>query len=112
MALVMFIVAFAASFGPLPFLVAAEVLPMRYRGVGLTIVGVIAHAASLVVVAVFLSLEKSIGAGVYFVFSCFVATGAVFVYARVPETRGLALQEIDALFGDTAEKKFGSEAVA
>lgn len=107
-ALVAFIVAFAGSFGPLPFLVGAEVLPVRYRGAGLTIGGMVSHVSSLVVVSVFLQMERAVGAGVYAVFAGCVAGVAVFVHVFVPETRGLTLQSIDALFGDNCKLSFST----
>lgn len=100
-ALVAFFVAFAGSFGPLPFLVGAEVLPMRYRGAGMTLGAMVSHASSLAVVTAFLQMERAMGAGVYAAFAGGVAVVALFVHRCVPETRGLTLQDVDALFAQS-----------
>lgn len=105
LALTTFIVAFAVSFGPLPFLISAEVLPHSYRALGLMIVGVAAHSSAFSVVYVFLQAEKALGQGVYTLFAATTIACVVFVHAYVPETQGLALEQIDAIFFDSVLKK-------
>lgn len=110
-ALVSFIMAFATSFGPLPFLIAAEVFPRSYRGLGLTIVGIASHAASFTVVYGFLQVEKAVGEGVYALFALLTMCCVVFVIKCVPETRGLSLEQIDDLFKANYSDRLGASHV-
>lgn len=96
--LILFIAAFAVSWGPLPFLISAEVLPKSYRGLGLSIAGVCSHVTSFFVVSAFLRLEHAIGELVYGLFAALMAGCTVVVIKWLPETRGLSLDDIDALF--------------
>ncbi len=96
--LVLFICAFAVSWGPLPFLVSAEVLPREWRGFGLTIAGLTSHASSSLVVLGFLLLEKGIGAHVYALFALVMVSVTLSVVKWLPETKDRTLQEIDAMF--------------
>ena len=95
--LVTFIGGFAVSWGPLPFVVSAEVLPYEWRGIGLTVAGLVSHACSSGVVAGFLMIEERIGAGAYMLFASLMLGVSISVIKWLPETKGKTLQEIDVM---------------
>jgi len=101
--LIFFTAAFATSWGPLPFLVSAEVLPKQYRGIGLTFAGLVSHAFSFAVVSAFLRLELAVGELVYALFAVIMTVVTVVTAKWLPETKGLSLEEIEALFDLKAE---------
>lgn len=91
---------FLASCGiiPLPFVVLAEIMPERIRGVGSTVCLCFSWSLVFAMVKVFPTLVALIGLhGCIFVFSgcCFV--GAIFVALLVPETKGKSYDEILAV---------------
>lgn len=96
--LVLFISAFQTSYGPIPFLCAAECMPTAWRGLGLTIAGLISHATSFMVVSGFLRLERAVGGGVYLAFAAVMVLITSVIATALPETKGLSLDEVDALF--------------
>lgn len=96
-ALLTFIVSFAVTYGPLPFLVCSEIFPVRYKGIGMSVCGVVLGVSSLVVGATFLPMMEALGGMVYFLYAACMVLATVFVWKLVPETRGLTLEEIDAL---------------
>lgn len=96
-ALVTFIVSFAITYGPLPFLVCSEIFPVRYKGIGMSVCGVVLGVSSLVVGATFLPMMEALGGMVYFLYAACMIAATLFVWKFVPETRDLTLDEIDAL---------------
>lgn len=96
-ALVAFIVSFAVTYGPLPFLVCSEIFPVRYKGIGMSVCGVVLGVSSLVVGATFLPMMEALGGMVYFLYAACMIAATLFVWKFVPETKDLTLDEIDAL---------------
>ncbi|MFC3225707.1 sugar porter family MFS transporter [Marinibaculum pumilum] len=96
-ALAVFIIAFAISLGPLPYVVMAEVFPARVRSLGMGIAAAMAWGVNAIVSVAFLPLAAAIGmSGVFALFAAICAIAFVFVWVLVPETRGRSLEEIEA----------------
>lgn len=88
---------FLASCGiiPLPFVVMAELMPERIRGVGATVCLCFSWVQVFGMVKVFPAVVAACGLhGCIFGFGGCCAVGAVFVALRVPETRGKSYEEI------------------
>ncbi|CAN8072431.1 unnamed protein product [Agarophyton chilense] len=96
-ALLLFIVSFAITYGPVPFLIIAEIFPVEYKGVAMGFCSLLLATFSLAIGASFLSALNVFGGSVYFLFASCVALSSCFVYAKVPETRNLTLTEVDQL---------------
>lgn len=96
-AIVTFIVAFAVTYGPLPFLVCSEIFPVRYKGMAMSICGVTLGLSSLIVGATFLPMMEAFGGSVYFLYAGCMMVATLFVWTFVPETQNLTLEEIDTL---------------
>jgi sugar porter (SP) family MFS transporter len=91
-----FIVAFAVSLGPLPYVLMSEIFPSAVRPLGMAVAAATAWGVNAVVSVSFLPLANAIGmSGAFFVFAGVCAVAFVFVYRLVPETKGRTLEEIE-----------------
>ena len=98
-ALVVYIAAFSIGLGPIPWLLMAEILPSRARGVASSLATVLNWTCSFAVTESFASVLAALTpAGTFFLFAAICVAGAAYVYARLPETKGVTLDEIEAFF--------------
>src|SRR3984957_3099582 len=96
-ALVVFIISFAFSLGPVTWTVINEIYPGEVRGRAVAVATAVNWGAAFLVSGFFLSVVKAIGqAYTFWMFAAFCAIGLVWVYIGVPETRGRSLEEIEA----------------
>ncbi|MFT0534376.1 sugar porter family MFS transporter [Castellaniella hirudinis] len=95
--LVLYIAAFAASLGPLPYVMMSEVYPRHIRALGMSVATLANWGLNFVVVFSFPVLVSSIGLGGVFAFYALVCfAGLVFTRRYVPETNGVPLEAIEA----------------
>ena len=99
-ALLTFIATFATTYGPLTFIVCAEIFPTKYKGAGMGVCSAILFVCALIVGATFLPLLNVLQGGIYLAYAGCVAASTVFVWKMVPETRNMSLREIDIMLGD------------
>jgi MFS transporter, SP family, galactose:H+ symporter len=96
-ALVVFIISFAFSAGPVTWTVINEIYPNEIRGRAVAVATAVNWGAAFLVSAFFLSLVHAIGqAYTFWLFAAFCVIGLIWVIAAVPETRGRSLEEIEA----------------
>jgi sugar porter (SP) family MFS transporter len=96
-ALVVFIISFAFSLGPVTWTVINEIYPGEVRGRAVAVATAVNWGAAFLVSEFFLSLVKAIGqANTFWLFAAFCVIGLVWVIVGVPETRGRSLEEIEA----------------
>ena len=94
-----YIVAFSLGLGPIPWLLMAEILPSRARGVAASAATLLNWSCSFVVTETFGDLVDWLSpAGAFLVFACVCFGGCAYVLAAVPETKGLRLDEVEQLF--------------
>ena len=99
-ALVVFIISFAFSLGPVTWTVINEIYPGEVRGRAVAVATAVNWGAAFLVSGFFLSVVKAIGQGyTFWLFAAFCAIGLVWVIVGVPETRGRSLEEIEASWG-------------
>jgi sugar porter (SP) family MFS transporter len=98
-ALVVFIVSFAFSLGPVVWTVINEIFPGRIRGRAVAVATAVNWGAAFLVSQFFLTLVEAIGeAWTFCLFAFFCVVGGAWIYRRVPETKGRSLEQIEALW--------------
>ena len=98
-ALMVFIVSFAFSLGPVVWTVINEIFPGRVRGRAVAVATAVNWGAAFLVSEFFLTLVDAIGeAGTFALFAIFCVAGGIWVYRHVPETKGRSLEQIEALW--------------
>ena len=96
-ALVVFIISFAFSAGPVTWTVINEIYPNEIRGRAVAVATAVNWGSAFLVAEFFLSLVNAIGqAYTFWLFAAFCLIGLVWVVVGVPETRGRSLEEIEA----------------
>ncbi|KAF4597534.1 hypothetical protein EYR40_007996 [Pleurotus pulmonarius] len=94
-----FAMGFGYSWGPCAWILVAEIWPMSVRGKGMSI----ASSSNWVRVLsdVTPTMLDKLGFGTFVFFGAFSLLGGLFIMFFVPETKGLTLEEMDDVFGDT-----------
>lgn len=94
--LFLYVGGYQIGFGPITWLVLSEIFPLAVRSPAMS-VGTLLNFGSNYVVGTLFELERaSVGEPALFGTFALVALVAVgFIYAKVPETRGLSLEQIE-----------------
>jgi MFS family permease len=101
-----FIAAFAIGVGGTGWLIQGEYFPTAVRGQAAAIGATVDWLANYALIEAFPAWQRSIGlAWVLVCFAALCAIAFVFVMAFVPETKGLSVEEITALFDKEAEER-------
>ncbi|KAL6332724.1 hypothetical protein AAG906_010064 [Vitis piasezkii] len=106
-----YIIAYSPGMGTVPWIVNSEIYPLRYRGIGGGIAAVANWVSNLLVSETFLTLTEHLGsAGTFLLFAGFSLIGLVAIYFVVPETKGLAFEEVEKMLqkGIRSKKRKGS----
>lgn len=97
--LMMYLLAFAVGMGPLPWVINSEIYPVDIRGVASGMAGTANWVTNAIVSQLFLFLTQSLStSGTFLVFGAVAGLGAMWSTFFVPETKGLSLAEVQALF--------------
>ncbi len=95
--LMVYITCFAFSMGPIAWILASEVFPLRVRGRGVAAATLGSGASNFLVSLTFLSLIHAAGNALTFaIYGIFCIATIFFVRFIVPETRGRELESISA----------------
>lgn len=95
--LVLYILCFAFSMGPIAWILVSEVFPLRLRARGVAAATIGSGASNFVVSLTFLSLIGAIGsAATFLLYAFFCIVTLAFVYFIVPETMGRRLESISS----------------
>ncbi|XP_020215436.1 D-xylose-proton symporter-like 2 [Cajanus cajan] len=95
--LLLYVGCYQISFGPIGWLMIAEIFPLRLRGRGLSLAVLVNFGANALVTFAFSPLKELLGAGILFYIFFVIAVAALaFIYFVIPETKGLTLEEIEA----------------
>jgi sugar porter (SP) family MFS transporter len=95
--LMIYIICFAFSMGPIAWIIVAEVFPLRLRARGVAAATLGSGISNFIVSITFLSLIKTAGnAATFCIFGAFCIVTLFFVRFVMPETMGLELESISA----------------
>jgi sugar porter (SP) family MFS transporter len=98
-ALVIFIASFAFSLGPVVWTVMNEIFPAQIRARGVALATAVNWGSAFLVSQFFLSLVDVLGSSwTFWLLALFCALGWIWIYLRVPETRGLTLETIQDMW--------------
>lgn len=91
---------FGATWGPAPYLLGAEIFPMRARAKGMALSTVSNWLSNFIIAFITPLLFAAINAAYYFILlGCCVISG-LFVFFVYPETAHRTLEELGEVFGD------------
>jgi MFS transporter, SP family, xylose:H+ symportor len=90
------IACYALSLAPVTWVLISEIFPNRIRGLAVSISISALWIASFFLTFTFPILNRRLGtAGTFWIYGCICLIGFFFVLARVPETKGKTLEEIE-----------------
>lgn len=90
-----FISGYQIGFGPISWTVLSEIYPTEIRGSAMALSVEVNFFAKFMTQFLFPSIQDKLGWGTTFiVFAVTIAAGLLFVLIKVPETKGMTLEEI------------------
>ncbi|KAK9476440.1 general substrate transporter [Lipomyces japonicus] len=92
---------FGYSWGPIPWLYPPEILPLSVRAKGASLSTASNWAFNFVVGEMTPILQELIAWRMYLLHAFFCLMSFVLVYFTYPETKGVSLEDMDKLFGDS-----------
>ncbi len=95
--ILVYIMFFALSLGPLGWLILSEVFPLHVRGVGMSLGSLSNWLFNLIVAFTFLKLVHALSpAGAFWLYAAVGVVGLIWGYMFLPETKGKSLEQIEA----------------
>lgn len=102
---VVYFCCFVMGFGPIPNILCAEIFPTRVRGLCIAICALTFWIGDIIVTYSLPVMLKSVGlAGVFGMYAVVCIISWVFVYLKVPETKGMPLEVITEFFSVGAKQ--------
>jgi len=96
---------FVMGFGPIPNILCSEIFPTRVRGVCIAVCALTFWIGDIIVTYTLPVMLNSIGlAGVFGIYAVVCTIALVFVFLKVPETKGMPLEVITEFFAVGAKQ--------
>ncbi|XP_024971207.1 monosaccharide-sensing protein 2-like [Cynara cardunculus var. scolymus] len=96
---VVYFCCFVMAYGPIPNILCSEIFPTRVRGVCIAICALVFWICDIIVTYTLPVMLSSIGlAGVFSIYAIVCTVSWVFVFLKVPETKGMPLEVITEFF--------------
>ncbi len=98
-AILAFIAAFSMAMGPISWILCSEIFPTKIRGRAMSVATFTIWTSCYIVAQTFPMLNDNPAIGpakTFWVYAAFSLAGLLFVLAKVPETKGRTLEEIEA----------------
>jgi SP family arabinose:H+ symporter-like MFS transporter len=90
---------YGCSLAPITWVVISEIFPNRIRGAAVSVAVIALWAACFALTYTFPLLNRNLGpAGTFWIYAGICMLGFVFIRARLPETKGKTLEEIEKAF--------------
>ncbi|KAG6911521.1 hypothetical protein DXG01_011823 [Tephrocybe rancida] len=102
MCVIIFNAAFGYSWGPVPWLYPPEIMPLSVRAKGVSLSTATNWLFNFIVGEMTPYLQETMAWRLYPMHGFFCACSFVVVYFLYPETKGVPLEEMDAIFGEGA----------
>ncbi|KAL8151344.1 hypothetical protein V2J09_021152 [Rumex salicifolius] len=100
---------FVMGFGPIPNILCAEIFPTRVRGLCIAVCALTFWICDIIVTYSLPVMLNSVGlAGVFSVYAVVCVVSWVFVFLKVPETKGMPLEVITEFFAIGARQTAAS----
>ena len=94
----LFVVAFGASWGPLVWVLLGEIFPTRIRGRALGVAAAAQWLTNFAVTMTFPIISQDVSLTLaYGLYAAFAVLSVFFVFFKIPETKGVALEETGSL---------------
>ncbi|EAZ22316.1 hypothetical protein OsJ_05971 [Oryza sativa Japonica Group] len=102
---------FVMGFGPIPNILCAEIFPTRVRGICIAICALTFWIGDIIVTYSLPVMLNAIGlAGVFGIYAVVCSIAFVFVFLKVPETKGMPLEVITEFFAVGAKQMQATKA--
>lgn len=102
---VLYFCCFVMGYGPVPNILCSEIFPTRVRGLCIAICALVFWICDVIVTYTLPVMLSSIGlAGVFGIYAVVCVVSWVFVFLRVPETKGMPLEVISEFFAVGAKQ--------
>ena len=103
-----YIAFFAASLGPVVWVLITELFPNRLRSKGMSVAVVALWIACSIVSIIFpVMLEKLSGGITFLIFAVICVASLIYVWKYVPETKGKSLEELEKEFSEKGSESYG-----
>ncbi len=97
--LVVFVIAFSIGYGPIPWMIVAEITPSSALGFISSIATALNWTFAFAITKEFADVQKAITPyGAFWMFAGCSAASVVFVFMFVPETKGKSVEEMQKIF--------------
>lgn len=94
--LVIYIISYCIGLGSLFWVVISEIYPLRVRGFCMSLASAAATCANMLVTATFLQIVNAFGLQyAFWIYSFFSILACIYIWYRVPETKGISLELIE-----------------
>ena len=94
----LFVIGFGASWGPLVWVLLGEIFPSRIRGKALGVAAGAQWLANFLITMTFPAMSEWSLPLTYGMYALFAALSFVFVYFKIPETKGVDIEHTGSLF--------------
>ncbi|KAI8639015.1 general substrate transporter [Parasitella parasitica] len=94
-----FIANFAYAWGPICWVIPAEIFPLRSRAKAMSVTTSANWMCNFIIGLIVPTMLEKITYGTYIFFACFLVLSFFFVWIFVPETKGRSLEDMDQVFG-------------
>ncbi|KAL1993482.1 hypothetical protein VTN49DRAFT_3431 [Thermomyces lanuginosus] len=98
--LFLYMLAFGASWGPVPWAMPSEIFPSSLRAKGVALSTCSNWLNNFIIGLITPPLVQNTGFGAYTFFAVFCVLSGIWTYFVVPETKGRTLEEMDVVFQD------------
>ncbi|PIN06373.1 hypothetical protein CDL12_21072 [Handroanthus impetiginosus] len=96
---------FVMGYGPIPNILCSEIFPTRVRGICIAICALVFWICDVIVTYTLPVMLSSIGlAGVFGIYAIVCVISWIFIFLRVPETKGMPLEVITEFFAVGAKQ--------